>query len=373
MLEEHLVYAADTERLKQYKTAVDQIINRGDSISDLGCGTGILGWLCLQAGATQVYAIDSTAMIEIARESLTRAGWGEQVLFIHGSSPQIVLPERVDVVICDQVGFFGFDAGIVQFLADARRRFLKPGGTLIPRGIKLQLAAVDSEKCFQLTEAWRGESVPAEFHWLCQHVINSKHAVDLQSTELLSAPVDLGQIDFHTDNPEYYFWMTELRMERDGVMHGLGGWFECELAEGVWMTNSPVSGRAIQRQQAFLPIEEPIKVKSGNVVKVTVMTRPADDLIAWEVEVPASGQKFKHSTWQGELLTREQIIKRDPTHVPRASHTGQARRIVLDYCDGQRTVSQIEEAILHKHPDLFPSDKEISRFVAQVLNKDTES
>jgi protein arginine N-methyltransferase 1 len=46
---------------------------------------------------------------------------------------------------------------------------------------------------------------------------------------------------------------------------------------------------------------------------------------------------------------------------------------VLDYCDGHRTVSQIEEAVLREHPDLFPSNEEISRFVAQVLNKDTAS
>ena len=103
------------------------------------------------------------------------------------------------------------------------------------------------------------------------------------------------------------------------------------------------------------------------------MTRPIDNVIAWEVEVPASGQKFQHSTWQGELLVLEQIIKRDPTHVPQPGHTGQARRIVLDYCDGQRTVAQIEEAVLRDHPHLFPSEKEISRFVAQVLNKDTAS
>jgi len=277
------------------------------------------------------------------------------------------------VVICDQVGFFGFDAGIVQFFTDARRRFLKPGGTLIPRGIKLQLAAVESEKCYHLADAWQGESIPAEYHWLRQHAINDKHAVNLQPTELLCAPVVLGQIDFHADIPEYFSWKTELRMEHDGVMHGLGGWFECELAEGVWMTNSPVSDRAIERQQAFLPIGEPVKVKAGDVIAVNVMTRPADDLIAWEVKFPSSGQVFKHSTWQGELLTREQIIKRDPAHIPRPSRTGQARRVVLDYCDGQKTVSQIEEAVLREHPDLFPSDEEISRFVAQVLNKDTAS
>ena len=47
-----------------------------------------------------------------------------------------------------------------------------------------------------------------------------------------------------------------MRIERDGTMHGLAGWFDCELADGVSMTNSPLSDRAIDRSQAFLPIEE---------------------------------------------------------------------------------------------------------------------
>ena len=55
---------------------------------------------------------------------------------------------------------------------------------------------------------WRGEAVPPEFHWL----------------------------------------------------DGLAGWFECELAEGVWMTNSPLADNPIRRPQAFLPIGEAMPV-----------------------------------------------------------------------------------------------------------------
>ena len=182
----------------------------------------------------------------------------------------------------------------------------------------------------------------------------------------------LGDIDLHADNPEFFSWNAELRIERDGLMHGLAGWFECDLAEGVWMTNSPLAEAPIRRPQAFLPIDEAVKVKAGDTVRATVMARPADHLIAWVVEFPASGQRFAHSTWQGQLLTPAQLMQRNPAHVPHLGRRGQATATVLGYCDGRRTVAEIEQAVLRDHPDLFPSAGEISGFVARILGREAE-
>jgi protein arginine N-methyltransferase 1 len=370
-LDEHLGYVADRLRLARFEATVSAVVRRGDYVADLGCGTGILGLLCLRAGAARVYAIDSSAMVEVARETLTRAGLSDRAVFVRGLSTRIELPEKVDVLICDHVGYFGFDYGIVETLSDARRRFLKPGGKLIPARIALQLAAVESEKCRALADGWSAPGVPAEFHWLRERAVNTKHAVQLQQHELLGQPAALGTIDFCDDNPEFHRWTVQLRVERDGVLHGLAGWFDCELSEGVSMTNSPLSDAAIQRSQVFLPIEESLAVKAGDTLIATVMARPAEQLLAWEVEVPARGAKFRHSTWQGDLLTSEEIARRNPTHVPRPSPIAQARACVLEYCDGRRTVQEIEQAVLREHPGLLPSAEEISHFVAQVLAGDT--
>jgi len=373
MLEEHLWYVGDRIRLEQFRAAIAGAIHLGDCVADLGCGSGVLGLMCLKAGAGRVTGIDSTAMNEVARETLLRAGLAEQSDFIQGHSHRVELPEPVDVVICDHVGYFGFDYGIVETLGDARRRFLKPGGRLIPSRIRLQLGVVETETSRAKAEGWGAESVPPEFRWLRQYGVNAKQAVELPREALLGAPAGLGEIDLHADNPKFFSWAAELTVERDGVMHGLAGWFECELAEGVWMTNSPLSDRRINRPQAFLPIDEAVPVKTGDLVKATVMARPADHLIAWVVEFPATGRRFSHSTWQGMLLAPQDLIRAHPERVPHLSREGQARVTVLGYCDGRRTAREIEQAVLREHPDLFPSPEEISRFVAQVLGKDTEA
>jgi hypothetical protein len=276
------------------------------------------------------------------------------------------------VAICDHVGYFGFDYGVVDLLQDARRRFLKPGGQLIPAKIKLRLGAIESPKCHDKVNGWAADGVPPELHWVRHHGVNQKYAFQLTERDLLCEEAELGCIDLQQDTPEFYTWNVEMRVTRDGVMHGLAGWFECELAEGVWMTNSPVSQRAIRRPQAFLPIDDAVQVKTGETIKATIMARPKDDLIAWTVEFPANGRRFSHSTWHGMFLAQDARIRADPMRTPRLSGEGRARVIVLGYCDGQRSIQEIEQAVQRDYPDLFPSQEEISRFVSHVLDRDTE-
>ena len=371
VLDEHVEYLSLPHRLDLYRAAVARVVRPGDRVVDVGCGTAVLGLLCLEAGASHVDAIDSTVALELARQSLARAQLGAKCNFIRASSFRVTLPERADIVICDHVGSFGFDYGQIDTLADARRRFLKPGGKLIPGRLKLFVGAVESQKCYQRANAWQAPEIPREFHWIRQHGVNTKHFVDLQRDELLTDSAELCLIDLRIDNPEFFSWSSTLTVQRDGALHGLGGWFACELADDIWMTNSPLSDESIGRSQAFLPIDEVLPVRAGDRLDVTIMARPAANMIAWTLEHAASGKRFSHSTWQGEVIDPAQLARNQPNHVPRLSSTANARNIVLSYCDGERSVSQVQDAVLLNHPDLFPSSAEISRFVTTVLLRET--
>ena len=190
----------------------------------------------------------------------------------------------------------------------------------------------------------------------------------LEPGDLLSQPVRLGEIDLHADNPALFSWKASLSASRAGLLHGVAGWFEGELAEGVWMTNSPVAERPIQRPQAFLPIGEVIAVNAGEEIAVTVMARPRDEVTAWVVET-SSGRTCRHSTWRGLPLSPADIARADPARVRHPTRDARARMTVLDYCDGRRTAHEIEQEATADHPDLFPSPEETSRFVAQVLSR----
>src|SRR6478672_1542608 len=166
ILEEHLGYLSDPVRHDKLRTAIADLINPGDRVADLGCGSGVLGLLCLQHGAGFVDAIDQTAMIEAARKTLQRAGFADRIKLHHDSTFRVTLEAPVDVLVCDHVGFFGIDYGLLELLADARKRMLKPGGRILPRRLKLLVGAVGSDACREKAESWASGKVPTEFHWL---------------------------------------------------------------------------------------------------------------------------------------------------------------------------------------------------------------
>lgn len=371
MLDEHLDYVSDTVRMAAFRQAVTTVVKPGDTVVDLGCGTGILGTMCLEAGAARVYAIDSSEMLEVARETFARAGCGEIVHCQRAHSCHAVIPERVDLVICDQVGYFGFDAGIVPAFEDARIRFLKPGGRLLPRRLRLKIAAVDSAASHRPVAGWLSADVPECYRWLAESAANVKYAVELEPNEVVTEEITFGEIDLGGEMPEYFSWRATLSVRRDAWIHGLAGFFECELAEDVWMTNSPLGETRIERPQAFMPIVEPLSVKVGDVIEASVMTRPRDGALAWTLTCP-DGRKLRQSTWTKDWISPEELTRGRPDHVPVLGDHGRARNTVLAYCDGRRNRAEIEAAVLREHPDLLPSAREIADFVARVLNQDTE-
>lgn len=372
MLEEHWAYARDLIRTERFRMATSQVVKSGDVVLDLGCGVGILGLFSLETGADQVIGIERTGLAEVALETWRRACPQGRVEVIRGESDQIELCAPVDVVMCDHVGYFGIDYEIVALLRDARCRFLKPGGRMIPSGLSLHLGVVEGEACREKSLRWKDPSVPQALRWLSHYDVNTKHAVRLSAGDLLAEPALLDRIDFLNEERDFFTWRARFTMTRAGEMYGLAGWFDCCLAQGVNMTNSPLAAERIDRPQALLPIAEPLMVAAGDTVDASVAMRPSESLIAWTISHPASGKTFRQSTWDASTLRPEDVRRTQPDHVPHLSRRGRARQIVLGYCDGRRTVREIEAAVQRDHPSLMPTPKAISDFVVAVLGRDTD-
>ena len=141
---EHFEYLADSIKLARFEAAINACVRANHKVVDLGCGTGVLGLMALKAGARHVYFIDHGPVIEVARRIVIDAGFEDRAAFYEASSFETELPEQADIVICDHVGYFGFDYGVLELFADAQHRFLKPGGILVPSSLDLWLAPIHS-------------------------------------------------------------------------------------------------------------------------------------------------------------------------------------------------------------------------------------
>lgn len=372
VLQEHLSYLTLPHRQALYQRAITQILRPGAVVADLGCGVGVLGIAALRAGASKAYGIDHSDAIELARESAARAGLADRYSCTRGSTFQTVLPEPVDLIICDHVGYFGFDYGIIAMLDDARRRMLRPGGQIMPRRLRLLAAGAQSTKARAQIDPWRTDPVPPEQHWLHEYALNSKQVQTFTADDICTDAVVLGEIDLTIANPASFAFSTNLTAARDARIDGLACWFECELAEGVWMTNSPLDEASIGRSNAFFAARDPFAVTAGDPIAISFRLRPDDNLIAWTIQPPGGLPKHKLSTWAGQILAPVDLQPNSQGPLALTAK-GTARALVLGLVDGQRSGAEIEEMVLHLRPDLFPTEDEIRRFVRRQLATDASA
>ncbi len=369
LLEEHLEYLSLDGRQARYEEALARAVEPGDVVADLGCGFGILGILALRAGADRVYGIDESDAIEIARQTVGNLNLTDRYRCIRGSTFRTQLPELVDLLVCDHVGYFGFDYDVVSTLADARRRMLKPNGKVVPSSLRLMVGAATGD-CKDKVVGWTKNPVPPEYQWVKERALNSKYAYSFEPHELASSPVCLGEISLERDTPDVISFEATLEMDRDCNFEGLACWFECELAADVWMTNSPLAKDRINRPNAFLPCREPFKLKAGDAVNIELQITHEPVTISWTIRNPVTGDELRHSTWASMVLNPSELLDEE-SQPSELGLKGLARKTILSLLDGSHSIKQIEQIVLDKHSDLYPSEAEIRRFVRHEIRDNT--
>jgi protein arginine N-methyltransferase 1 len=375
VVDEHRHYLADHARLSAFRQAIEEVVRPGAVVLDLGAGTGILGLLACRAGARQVYAIDEGGIIEVARSLCRANGFQDRVCFIKGFSRHVDLPEKADVVVADQIGRFGFDAGVLEYFNDARERFLKPGGLTIPSRVDLWVAPVEHGLMWEQVDFWNGSCEGLDLSPVRPWAANTGYPVGLSPDHLLGTPVRAASLDCAGDLPPSFALEASALATRAGLLHGIGGWFSAQLSETVTMSNSPTARHPINRANVFFPVEHPVGLAAGDRVQINMHIIPAELLITWTVEVSEDGGKgarkarFTHSTFRGMLISREDLQRTQPGFRPRLMPRGEARRTVLELCDGQRALAEIEAEVYRRHHPLFRSPDEAAVFVAEVVTR----
>lgn len=266
---------SDEVRTKAYKKAIQQTVKKGDIVVDLGSGTGILGLMAIKAGASKVYMIEKSDSIELAKEIVAHNGLNDKVVFFQSNSLEVVLPEKVDIIISETLGSFGIDENTVPFIVDARKRFLKDTGTIIPNKITVHIEPVESNECHEKLNFWKkigGIDFSPAYHIFSQKIMIE----EFQSENILSKGDPCFDIDFMTIENTPLFSTTYHGIDRPGTIHGFVGWFDLELAPKVMLSTSPKNPKT-HWKQAFFPIQTPISVIKNDITEVQVLVKPKAD------------------------------------------------------------------------------------------------
>ena len=154
-IEYHRTLIADHVRNEAFFRALKAVIEPGKSVvADIGAGTGLLGLMASKLGAKEVFLFETAEVAGVAAEVL-KANKAKACHLIPCHSTEFRDKLAVDVIVSETLGNYALEENIIATLADARRRFLKSGGRVVPTGITQYVAPVIAPRIDEELRAWQ--------------------------------------------------------------------------------------------------------------------------------------------------------------------------------------------------------------------------
>ena len=149
----------DSVRTMTYKRAILQNYSKiyGKVVLDVGAGTGILSMFCVLAGAKKVYAVEASDMAYQMENVIACNRMENRIEVIHGQLENIELPEMVDVIVSEWMGYCLLYECMLTSVLQARDKWLKPNGIILPNRAELyvSLFSDSSDEYNKQVEFWK--------------------------------------------------------------------------------------------------------------------------------------------------------------------------------------------------------------------------
>jgi protein arginine N-methyltransferase 1 len=371
---------ADSVRMGAFNSALERAIKPGSIVLDIGAGTGIFSLLACKYGAVRVYAVEPDSSLQIAKTCARQNGCEDRIRFIQDLSTAIQLPEQVDVLVSDLRGILPLFQSHLPSIIDARKRFLRSGGIQIPGRDVVKMVPVEVPNVY--TKKIAGHHPNAygvNLEHASNYACNIRRRVGLKADCMLSEPRCWSTFDYSTIESIHHSQSMTWTVARNGICHGLAGWFDAELFDGIGYSNAPGMPETIYGQM-FFPWLRPVPVKVGDRIKVVVHANLLKDDYLWrwesqifQAETPDRVHaEFRQSDFLGTVRLTPNLRKRAGSYVPRLKASVQIERQILNWMDGTASVQDIARRVFESFPEQFKNQQEAFDRVSAISGSHSE-
>jgi protein arginine N-methyltransferase 1 len=358
---------ADRTRYRAYRRGLATAVRSATSVLDLGAGPGFWAIMAARLGAKRVYAVEQDESLAWGELAARRLGLSGLVVFLHRPSAEVELPERVDCIVSDLRGCLPLFTSHLPSIIDARQRFLRPGGQLLGARDTIWASVVHTPRLYRkLTEPWSKAEWGGAYEPALPAILNQFYRERFDRGALLCAPACWATLDYGSIQTASVSATLEFEIQRSGVGHGIGLWFDAELAPGIGFSNGP-GRRELVYGRGVLPWLQAIDLDKGDRVVVELSARfvNGDYVWAWTTEVSGKSRFDQNSLYMvGASL--ESLRKRASNAVPTLSADAVVDASILKALDGRTTIMAAATAVMAAYPGRFGSIAEAMSHVGDL-------
>jgi protein arginine N-methyltransferase 1 len=269
----------DSTRTLSYKNAImrNTHLFKDKVVLDIGCGTGILSFFAAKAGARHVYGIDCADIINYARETVKRNGFADKITLIKGKAEEIELPEQVDIIISEWMGYFLLYEGMLDSVLFARDKWLVSGGMLFPNKARLWLAAAEDGKFKNSKIEFWNDVYGINMRPMRSSVLIEPIVDIVQNANIISSLSPIFEVDLEKCSVSDLSFVSNFRMQitRKDNFHAFVGWFEVGFThchKPVTLSTSPKFTSTHWKQTIFY-LDPVIPVDGGQILEGSIAVR----------------------------------------------------------------------------------------------------
>jgi protein arginine N-methyltransferase 1 len=191
-----------------------------------------------------------------------------------------------DVIVSETLGNYALEENIIATLADARARFLKPGGTIIPSRIMQYVAPVTAGRIDEDLRAWQRVGHGLDLTPAQVMTLNNVYVRLLQPSELLengTTAIVWDTVDLQRETRAKRKGQAEWRLAKPATVYGFAVWWTADLGSGISLSTGPSAPRT-HWEQLYFPLLAPIKAKAREQVAVELRSSSSEDAgthLAW--------------------------------------------------------------------------------------------
>ncbi len=216
-------------RADLYADALRRSVRPGSVVVDLGAGTGTWAMYACALGARRVFAVEPGDVIGLAIDAAKANGFSDRITFIQRDASHARIDEPADVVVADIRDVLPIAGRGVAGMIDARR-WLAPGGVLIPSRDTLFAAVVQAPGAYQArVRPWETRGFGLDLSIVRRAALSVPRKERFEPADLVTPAAAWADLDYLTLTDPSMSGRVGLAASRPGTAHGLAVWFESDL------------------------------------------------------------------------------------------------------------------------------------------------